>query len=128
MPKLKVLLHGLFDQRRLLDYMRHFSYWTTDDRAIKIVAGYHQYHAVNKAVEATVRAAGERGDRRIGVVWHTQGSGKSVSMVFYAGKIIVHPAMANPTIVVLTDRNDLDGQLFAAVRRRRRPDRQSRAG
>ena len=79
---------------------------------IKKVAGYHQFHAVNKAVAKTVEVSRPTGDRRAGVVWHTQGSGKSLSMVFYAGKIIQHPAMENPTIVVLTDRNDLDDQLF----------------
>ncbi|MBI4706193.1 MAG: type I restriction endonuclease subunit R [Deltaproteobacteria bacterium] len=111
-PKLKVLLEGLFEKRRLLDYLRHFIFWETEDGYTKKIAGYHQFHAANKAVTETVRASSKKGDRRIGVVWHTQGSGKSVSMVFYAGKIIVEPAMANPTLVVLTDRNDLDGQLF----------------
>jgi type I restriction enzyme R subunit len=76
------------------------------------MAGYHQYYAVNKAVEATLRATSIQGDQRAGVIWHTQGSGKSLSMTFYAGKIIQHPAMANPTLVVLTDRNDLDDQLY----------------
>src|SRR5690606_10324231 len=79
---------------------------------VKKVAAYHQYHAVNKAVERTVEATGMAGDRKVGVVWHTQGSGKSLSMLFYAGKIIQHPAMENPTLVILTDRNDLDDQLF----------------
>ena len=89
---------------------------------LKIIAGYHQLHAVNAAVEETVRASGmgksERtlggkpGDRRAGVVWHTQGSGKSFSMLFYAARIVRHPAMQNPTLVLLTDRNDLDDQLF----------------
>ena len=79
---------------------------------IKKVAGYHQFHAVNKAVATTVEASRVTGDRRAGVIWHTQGSGKSLSMVFYAGKIVQHPAMENPTIVVITDRNDLDDQLF----------------
>src|SRR2546421_6905323 len=76
------------------------------------MAGYHQYHAVNKAIGCTVQAASPQGDKRVGVVWHTQGSGKSLTMTFYAGKIARHPALANPTLVVLTDRNDLDGQLF----------------
>ena len=74
------------------------------------MAAYHQFHAVNKAVEATVEAVA--GDQRVGVVWHTQGSGKSLSMAFYAGKLVQQPEMANPTLVVLTDRNDLDDQLF----------------
>ncbi len=112
-PQLQVVIEGLFDRQRLLDYMRHFVLWETDDGFIKKIAGYHQFHAANKAVEATVRASSPDGDKRIGVVWHTQGSGKSISMVFYAGKLIVNPALENPTIVVVTDRNDLDGQLFA---------------
>src|SRR5207249_8792630 len=78
----------------------------------KKMAGYHQLHAVNRAVEATVQATGPKGDKRCGVVWHTQGSGKSLTMAFYAGQIILHSAMENPTLVVLTDRNDLDDQLF----------------
>ena len=100
------------------------------------MAGYHQFHAVNVAVEETLRAAremhagetpgtyaagqkpgGHPGDRRVGVVWHTQGSGKSLTMAFYAGRVILHPAMANPTIVVITDRNDLDDQLFGTFAR-----------
>ncbi|MCB9735361.1 MAG: type I restriction endonuclease subunit R [Deltaproteobacteria bacterium] len=111
--KLAVLLRGLFEKTRLLDFVRHFVLWETDDGFIKKVAGYHQFHAVNKAVRATVRAASPRGDKKIGVVWHTQGSGKSISMAFYAGKLIVEPALENPTLVVVTDRNDLDGQLFS---------------
>ncbi len=83
----------------------------------KKVAGYHQFHATRKAVATTVRASGPDGDRRAGVVWHTQGSGKSLTMAFYAGKLVVHPALANPTIVVLTDRNDLDDQLFGVFSR-----------
>ena len=91
-----------------------------EDEAAKVVkklAGYHQFHAVNKAVAKSVEASRAAGDRRAGVIWHTQGSGKSLSMVFYAGKIVQHPAMENPTIVVLTDRNDLDDQLFDTFRR-----------
>ena len=76
------------------------------------MAGYHQFHAVNKAVDCTLKAISPKGDRRVGVVWHTQGSGKSLTMAFYAGKVIRHPKMANPTLVVITDRNDLDDQLF----------------
>ena len=112
-PKLQVLLEGLFEKHRLLDYLEHFIFWETDDGYIKKIAGYHQYHAVNKAVDSTVQAASEQGDQRIGVVWHTQGSGKSVSMAFYARKLILRSEMKNPTLVVITDRNDLDGQLFA---------------
>jgi len=112
-PKLQVVLEGLFEQRRLLDYIRHFVLWETEEGPVKKIAGYHQFHAANKAVEAAVRASRPDGDKRIGVVWHTQGSGKSISMVFFAGKLIVHPALENPTLVIVTDRNDLDGQLFS---------------
>ena len=112
-PKLEVLIQGLFEKRRLLDYIRHFVLWETDDGYIKKIAGYHQFHAVNKAVEATVRASSPEGDKRIGVVWHTQGSGKSILMAFYAAKLTLSEEMKNPTIVVITDRNDLDGQLYA---------------
>ena len=111
-PKLEVLLAGIFEKRRFLDYLRHFIFWETDDGYVKKVAGYHQYHAVNKAIEQTVRASSPKGDKRIGVVWHTQGSGKSISMAFYTGKLILLPEMKNPTVVVVTDRNDLDGQLY----------------
>lgn len=112
-PQMAVLLRGLFEKRRLLDYIRHFVLWETEDGFIKKIAGYHQYHAVNKAVEETVRASNPKGDKRIGVIWHTQGSGKSISMAFYTGKLIQRPEMKNPTVVVITDRNDLDGQLYA---------------
>jgi type I restriction enzyme, R subunit len=112
-PQLEVLLKGIFDRERFLDLVRHFVVFEVDGPTIrKKLAGYHQYHAVNKAVACTVRAASPRGDKRVGVIWHIQGSGKSLTMAFYAGKIIAHPAMANPTLVVLTDRNDLDNQLF----------------
>lgn len=114
--ELEVLLKGMFDKRWFLDYLVNFI--TFEDEGgdsstiAKKAAGYHQYHAANKAVECTIDATAESGDRRIGVVWHTQGSGKSLSMVFYAGKIIKHQKMENPTVVVITDRNDLDDQLF----------------
>jgi type I restriction enzyme R subunit len=111
--QLEVLTRGVFEKRRLLDYLLHFITFEDDGReVIKKAAAYHQYWAVNKAVECTVSATRPEGDKRAGVVWHTQGSGKSLSMVFYAGKIIAHAAMENPTIVVITDRNDLDDQLF----------------
>lgn len=111
---LKVLIAGVFDKGRFLDLIRNFTTFEHDrGRIVKKVAGYHQFHAVRRAVSETVRAASPGGDRRIGVVWHTQGSGKSLSMVFYARKLILDSAMENPTIVVLTDRNDLDDQLFA---------------
>jgi type I restriction enzyme R subunit len=112
--ELEVLIKGVFAKNRVLDLIRHFVTYEDDDkgRTTKIIAGYHQFHAVNKAVEETVRASAKAGDRKAGVVWHTQGSGKSFSMLFYAGRVAKHPAMENPTVVVLTDRNDLDDQLF----------------
>lgn len=112
-PQLETLVKGVFEKRRFLDLIRSFIVFEEDAGAIiKKLAGYHQYHAVNLAVEDTVRASSPKGDKRIGVVWHTQGSGKSLSMIYYASKIILHPKMENPTLVVLTDRNDLDSQLF----------------
>lgn len=150
--ELDVLLKGVFNKRLLLDYILNFITFEDDGgdttTIAKKAAGYHQYHAVNKAIECTLSACGidaesdqiygrfldaenldpfkgvrdkppklgkgsaRFGDRRIGVIWHTQGSGKSLSMAFYAGKVIRHPAMQNPTILVITDRNDLDDQLF----------------
>ena len=112
--ELEVLIKGVFAKSRVLDLIRHFVTYEDDDkgRTTKIIAGYHQFHAVNKAVEETVRASAKAGDRKAGVVWHTQGSGKSFSMLFYAGRVAKHTAMENPTVVVLTDRNDLDDQLF----------------
>jgi type I restriction enzyme R subunit len=114
MPQLEVLIKGAFDKRRFLEVIRSFVVFRDGDgEPIKIMAAYHQYHAVQTAVERTLEATRPSGDRRCGVVWHTQGSGKSLTMAFYAGRIIAHPAMENPTLVVLTDRNDLDDQLFA---------------
>lgn len=131
--ELQVLLEGVFDKRRFLDLIRYFIVFEDmgGGNLVKKMGGYHQFHAVNVAVEETLRAAtmqqasdvygrfdaghqpgGAKGDRRVGVVWHTQGSGKSLTMAFYAGRVILHPEMENPTIVVLTDRNDLDDQLF----------------
>ena len=111
--ELEVLLKGVFQKRRLLDLILNFVVFDDDGSTLtKKAAAYHQFHAVNKAVQCTIDATMPDGDRRIGVVWHTQGSGKSLSMAFYAGKIIRHPAMENPTLVVITDRNDLDDQLF----------------
>lgn len=143
--ELQVLLEGVFEHRRFLNLLRHFIVFEDssaaggDGKLVKKMAGYHQFHAVNAAVEETLRAAqwagadrvadgsgrydsGERpggmpGDRRVGVIWHTQGSGKSLTMAFYAGRVVLHPAMANPTVVVLTDRNDLDDQLFGTFAR-----------
>jgi type I restriction enzyme R subunit len=140
MAELQVVLEGVFEKSRFLDLVRHFIVFEDADggKLNKKMAGYHQFHAVNVAVEETLRAAraaaiqvvepagryeagskpgGESGDRRVGVVWHTQGSGKSLTMAFYAGRVILHPAMENPTIVVLTDRNDLDDQLFGTFAR-----------
>ncbi len=112
-PQLEVLIKGMFQRDRFLDIIKHFVLFQSDGKdTIKILAGYHQYHAVNKAVESTERATQESGDRRIGVVWHTQGSGKSLSMVFYAGKLVINEELENPTIVIITDRNDLDDQLY----------------
>ena len=139
--ELQVAIEGVFEKRRFLSLLRDFIVFEDDGGAlVKKMAGYHQFHAVEAAVGETVRAAalqqeaqqvaetggryeagrqpgGDPGDRRIGVVWHTQGSGKSLTMAFYAGRIIREPAMANPTVVVLTDRNDLDDQLFGTFAR-----------
>jgi len=141
LPELEVVLGGVFEKRRFLSLVRHFVVFEDagGGKLTKKMAGYHQFHAVNVAVEETLRAAvprsaagdlrdkgeywsnrrpgGDAGDQRVGVVWHTQGSGKSLTMAFYAGRVILHPAMANPTIVVLTDRNDLDDQLFGTFSR-----------
>ena len=103
----------MFEKARFLTLIRDFTVFAdTGSGLVKIVAGYHQFHAVRHAVKSTIAAASPKGDRRIGVIWHTQGSGKSLLMAFYAGQIIAHPAMENPTFVVITDRNDLDDQLF----------------
>lgn len=126
LPALEVLIKGVFAPHRFLDIMRNFVVFSDEavtspetgqrTRAlIKRVAKYHQYWAVNAAVESTIRAASPRGDRRGGVVWHTQGSGKSFEMVFYAAKLMRDPRMGNPTLVFITDRNDLDDQLFGEV-------------
>jgi type I restriction enzyme R subunit len=119
MPQLQVVIQGLFEKRRLLDFIRFFIVFEDDGSAapIKKVAGYHQFHAVNKALQTTIEATRESGDGRAGVVWHTQGSGKSLTMVFYAGRLVLHPKLQNPTIVVITDRNDLDDQLFGTFSR-----------
>jgi type I restriction enzyme R subunit len=113
-PELETVLKGVFDRRRFLDLVKDFIvFGDTGSDVVKILAGYHQFHAVQLAVSRTLAATGQDGDRKVGVIWHTQGSGKSLLMAFYAGQIIKHPAMENPTLVVLTDRNDLDDQLFA---------------
>ena len=142
--ELQTLIYGVFDKERFLKLLLHFIVFeeNPDTGAIhKIIAGYHQFHAVNAAIEETVRASGmtvessvlreeppgrhwagkmhggKPGDRRAGVVWHTQGSGKSFTMLFFAARVIREPAMQNPTLVVLTDRNDLDDQLFGQFQR-----------
>ena len=139
LPELQVAIEGVFEKSRFLALLRDFIVFEDDGSGVlvKKMAGYHQFHAVQVAVAETLRAAelhqgiaetrgryeagrkpgGDPGDRRVGVVWHTQGSGKSLTMAFYAGRIIREPAMANPTIVVLTDRNDLDDQLFGTFAR-----------
>jgi type I restriction enzyme R subunit len=112
-PELETVLTGVFDRRRFLDLVKNFIvFGDTGSDVVKIFAGYHQFHAVRKAVEHTLLATAQGGDCKVGVIWHTQGSGKSLLMAFYAGQIVKHPAMQNPTLVVLTDRNDLDDQLF----------------
>ncbi|SFS99543.1 type I restriction enzyme, R subunit [Porphyromonadaceae bacterium NLAE-zl-C104] len=111
-PQMEVMFHGMLNKHTLLDLIRQFIVFEkSDSKTLKKVAAYHQYYAVNKAVESTVTASGSNGDRRGGVIWHTQGSGKSLSMVFFSGKLIIEPRMENPTLVILTDRNDLDEQL-----------------
>jgi len=133
--ELEPMIKGLLNKNTLLDIIRHFIVFEkTKEKTIKKVAAYHQYFAVNKAILSTLRASANenghfaaehpavyglptveaqpKGDKRAGVVWHTQGSGKSLSMVFYAGKLVLAEGMNNPTVVVLTDRNDLDQQLF----------------
>ena len=132
--ELETVVRGFFKPELFLDYVRHFVLFEQDgDTIIKKIAGYHQFHAVREAVRATVIAAQDAdkgvlevhderatygkdvapGSRKAGVVWHTQGSGKSITMACYAGKLLQQPEMKNPTLVVVTDRNDLDGQLFA---------------
>lgn len=124
-PEMQIMAENMLDKEVLLRLIRYNTVFeeeeTKDEKTglfsitkIKKVAAYHQYYAVEKAVHQTLRATHEQeGDRKIGVIWHTQGSGKSLSMVFYTGQIVVEPDMKNPTIIILTDRNDLDDQLFA---------------
>jgi type I restriction enzyme R subunit len=115
-PALEVLIRGVFDQHRFLDLVQNFVLFSDEANGlVKRVAKYHQYWAVNAAVESTVEAAAPDGDRRGGVVWHTQGSGKSIEMLLYAAKVMRDPRMGNPTLVFVTDRNDLDDQLFGEV-------------
>ena len=115
-PALEVMIKGVFEPKRFLDLVQNFVVFSEESQGlVKRVAKYHQYWAVNAAVESTVVAAGDTGDRRGGVVWHTQGSGKSIEMLLYAAKAMRDPRMGNPTLVFLTDRNDLDDQLFGEV-------------
>ena len=121
-PQIEVLIKGMLNKTVLLDLIRHFVVFEQEkdskDGSLKVskkIAAYHQYYAVNKAIEETLRAASAKGDRRCGVIWHTQGSGKSLSMVFYTGKLVL--SLDNPTVMVLTDRNDLDDQLFGTFSR-----------
>ena len=136
LPEMATLIEGVFEPGRFLDLLRHFTvFGESPSGLIKIIAGYHQFHAVKKAVISTLRASrpaalpevaeaaaayrlsgGKHqppGDHKAGVIWHTQGSGKSLLMAFYAGLLVFDARTANPTLVVLTDRNDLDDQLFA---------------
>ena len=112
--ELEGVVQSLLRPETLLDYLRFFVLFERDARGqfIKKCAAYHQFYGVNAAVAATLAASGAEGDGRIGVMWHTQGSGKSISMLFYAGKLLAQRALQNPTLVVVTDRSDLDGQLF----------------
>ena len=113
--QLEVLTRGCLDPARVLDLIQNYIVFEIDGPEVrKKVAAYHQYWAVRKAIDCTLEAVSPNGDHRVGVVWHTQGSGKSLSMVMYAAQLIGHPDLANPTLVVLTDRNDLDDQLFDA--------------
>jgi type I restriction enzyme R subunit len=122
--ELQILTEYMLDKKVLVELIRYCTVFEKEEKKdektglisqvkIKKVGAYHQYYAVQKAVKQTLRATHSKdGDRKVGVIWHTQGSGKSLSMVFYSGQIITHPQMGNPTIVMLTDRNDLDDQLF----------------
>lgn len=118
--ELETLIRGVFDHERLLSILQNFVLFEDDtdsDEVHKILAGYHQFHAARIALTRTISATRDEGDRRCGVVWHTQGSGKSFTMLFFAGLVISSPEMNNPTLVVLTDRNDLDDQLFGQFQR-----------
>lgn len=112
MRELETLTHGLFQRGLLLEYLRHFILFEDDGQLVKKVAGYHQFHAVRAVVQSVLTASAPGGSRKGGVVWHTQGAGKSIEMTCLAGALMAHPGMGNPTLVVVTDRNDLDNQLF----------------
>jgi type I restriction enzyme R subunit len=110
--ELETLIKGLFDKQVFLNYLRYFCIFEDDKTVIKKIAGYHQFHAVQAAVESVVIASGKGGTKKGGVVWHTQGAGKSIEMACLAGRLISEPRLENPTLVMVTDRQDLDGQLF----------------
>lgn len=110
--ELETLVRGLLDPEYLLDYLRYFVLFEDDGKLVKKIAGYHQFHAVRAAIEQVVQASRPDGSHKGGVVWHTQGSGKSITMTCFAARVMQSAAMENPTVVVITDRNDLDGQLF----------------
>ena len=110
--ELQTLVRGVLAPAALLDYLRYFVLFEDDGQLVKKIAGYHQFHAVRAAIGEVVAASRPGGTRKGGVVWHTQGSGKSITMTCFAARVMQEPAMENPTIVVITDRNDLDGQLF----------------
>jgi len=109
---LETLVRGIFDKGRLLEFVRRFCLFEEDGQIIKKIAAYHQFHAVRAAVESVVKASRPDGDKKGGVVWHTQGAGKSIEMACLAGKLLTDPRLENPTLVMITDRQDLDGQLF----------------
>lgn len=110
--ELQTLVRGVLAPEYLLDYLRYFVLFEDDGHLVKKIAGYHQFHAVRSAIGQVVTASRPGGSQKGGVVWHTQGSGKSITMTCFAARVMQEPAMENPTIVVITDRNDLDGQLF----------------
>ena len=110
--ELETLVRGVLAPAYLLDFLRFFVLFEDDGTLVKKIAGYHQFHAVRSAIDQVVLASRPGGDQKGGVVWHTQGSGKSITMTCFAARVMREAAMENPTIVVITDRNDLDGQLF----------------
>src|SRR5439155_13596323 len=113
LTEIETLLRGMFEKNRFIDIVRNFVVFEKDKVTLKKLAAYHQYWATNKALKSTKEA--RKGDKKVGIVWHTQGSGKSLTMIFYTGKLVRE--LDNPTVVVLTDRNDLDSQLFGTFAR-----------
>ena len=110
--ELETLVRGLLAPEYFLDYLRFFVLFEDDGKLVKKIAGYHQFHAVRAAINQVVIASRPDGTHKGGVVWHTQGSGKSITMTCFAARVMQEAAMENPTVIVITDRNDLDGQLF----------------